>query len=149
MTVIYFIIVFVYIKGMTPLLLDESVTVIGAALVAAIVTVAALILNGLTMIAIANRIDVAPAAETLRKALNIMGFLAAALALSVLLSYFVLIGFSDRLADEIELFDSYSWHSRDRIALWFCVLISIPVLPLWVTTLTGRYMAGRRPTRDR
>lgn len=55
-----------------------------------------------------------------------------ALVAAVLLSYFVLIGFSPRLANKIDLVENFGdLRSRRDDWLWFIVMISIPICIHW------------------
>ncbi|SFY18266.1 hypothetical protein SAMN04244548_02978 [Paracoccus pantotrophus] len=133
MPIILFFMCFIFFKGMAVLLLEENMTVVGALLAAVCVTAVTIglglitNLSGLEWLAkIESREPHSPAP------LKPIIALPVAVTASVLISYFVLIGFSPRLADRIDLVEDFGNFRPYRDDwLWFIVMISIPVCMHW------------------
>lgn len=120
---------FIFFKGMSPLLLDGSMTVLAALIMAIIVT--ACIIAGGTIIGLAamdwieRRVTDARATPSARMYLAPV----ATTVVAIPLSYFVLIGFSPRLARRVDLVRDFGdFHPYSMAWFWFCVMVAIPVV---------------------
>lgn len=121
---------FIFFKGMCPLLLEEPISVLGAALMGVAINLSYFILTLLTAAPAIKAIDDLAAGRREDETPWFMfGALAAALATAVLLSYFILIGFSARLADEVDLVRDFGdFRTYNMTWFWFSVMVAIPLI---------------------
>ncbi len=127
---ILWIVSFIFFKGMSPLLLDEPIGVMAAALLAATVSITYFFM---TFVAAGPSIKMIDDLEAGRRTEEIpwylFGLFAVALTAAVLLSYFVLIGFSPNLAREVDLVRGFGRFGRyEQTWFWFIVMIAIPLV---------------------
>lgn len=128
---------FVFFKGMSPLLLDHPISIFGSLIMAVACTCIAAVMGAYVQAtasiwAARHYLGLSSDPFPLRTVAALGGAVAAA----VLISYFILIGFSADLADEIALFRNFGDFSYYRQEwLWFCVMTSIPFQVLFFMAL--------------
>ena len=98
---------FIFFKGMTPLLLDGRITVLGALILAIVVAIVSMALGVFTNLLGLKWVEDAVARRASAAPFKIVGALFCAIIVSVLAGYFVLIGFSDGLVRRIRLFEDF------------------------------------------